>query len=608
MKKILLLLAMAFSCATSFAQVPAVSATTHWQVYDGNNTWVPSALDVRTYCLAGAGVIPTGGTAGQVLSKIDGTNYNTQWVTSGGSGDIVNGGNTTGATVVIGTNDANSLDFETNNVTRLSITGGASTGGAITESMITANTTTVDQHVWRLNSSGSTSNGFGLRHLIQLESSTTDNRDAVGFNSYWAAGTDASRTSNFDLELINSAGTFRSFYRFQPGTFRIYTTSGGAGLVFTVFDLTPTSNFTLNGGSTGAAALTLATTGNSGITVSNNTSTSNVPMLTIGSSTNNKNHSSGNYIESSYLTQINPSNSASNFTVMSFGNTINSTGTSSGTVSLLAQTPIFTSIISPFKGISYDPSYTASSGAGTTYGYSYTPTFNLTSTHSGTQRAISINPTLTSLVGTGSFIAVDLPVNNTKAIAINQTGASTPNYLVGPTVVGSTTADASAALLVNSTTKGFGLPQMTSSQKNAISSPREGLMVYDTDLDGHCMYDGVKWVRMAQRLAATVAVGAGAGTGASATISGTDLAGTVTLTGGTSASASATVFTITFGSAFSTAPGAIIIVPFSDNAAALGARPVYGTAVSTTTATASVGAVNVISNGTVYVFAYHVIQ
>lgn len=38
---------------------------------------------------AGQGV-PTGGTAGQVLSKIDGTNFNTQWVTpSAGGGDIV---------------------------------------------------------------------------------------------------------------------------------------------------------------------------------------------------------------------------------------------------------------------------------------------------------------------------------------------------------------------------------------------------------------------------------------------------------------------------------------------------------------------------------------
>ena len=40
------------------------------------------------------GSIPTGGTAGQVLEKIDGTNYNVQWATpSGGSGEVNTGSN-----------------------------------------------------------------------------------------------------------------------------------------------------------------------------------------------------------------------------------------------------------------------------------------------------------------------------------------------------------------------------------------------------------------------------------------------------------------------------------------------------------------------------------
>jgi len=38
--------------------------------------------------IPGAGV-PTGGTAGQVLEKIDGTDYNTQWATPAGGGDVV---------------------------------------------------------------------------------------------------------------------------------------------------------------------------------------------------------------------------------------------------------------------------------------------------------------------------------------------------------------------------------------------------------------------------------------------------------------------------------------------------------------------------------------
>ena len=33
--------------------------------------------------------VPVGGTAGQVLAKIDGTNYNTEWVDAGAAGDFL---------------------------------------------------------------------------------------------------------------------------------------------------------------------------------------------------------------------------------------------------------------------------------------------------------------------------------------------------------------------------------------------------------------------------------------------------------------------------------------------------------------------------------------
>jgi hypothetical protein len=56
-----------------------------------------------------------------------------------------------------------------------------------------------------------------------------------------------------------------------------------------------------------------------------------------------------------------------------------------------------------------------------------------------------------------------------------------------------TTADASALLDVQSTTKGFRLPNMTTTQKNAISSPAAGLMVFDTTLAKACVYSGAAW-------------------------------------------------------------------------------------------------------------------
>lgn len=59
--------------------------------------------------------------------------------------------------------------------------------------------------------------------------------------------------------------------------------------------------------------------------------------------------------------------------------------------------------------------------------------------------------------------------------------------------VGTSSVDSSAQLDVSSTTKGFLLPRMTTTQKNAISSPASGLMVYDTTLSKLCVYTGAAW-------------------------------------------------------------------------------------------------------------------
>jgi len=51
----------------------------------------------------------------------------------------------------------------------------------------------------------------------------------------------------------------------------------------------------------------------------------------------------------------------------------------------------------------------------------------------------------------------------------------------------------SALIEMQSTTKGFLPPRMTTTQKNAISSPASGLMVYDTDTNKLCCYNGTSW-------------------------------------------------------------------------------------------------------------------
>ena len=60
--------------------------------------------------------------------------------------------------------------------------------------------------------------------------------------------------------------------------------------------------------------------------------------------------------------------------------------------------------------------------------------------------------------------------------------------------IGTTTPDASSALDITSTTKGLLIPRMTNVQRDAISSPAIGLMIYQTDgTVGFYYYNGSSW-------------------------------------------------------------------------------------------------------------------
>ena len=71
-----------------------------------------------------------------------------------------------------------------------------------------------------------------------------------------------------------------------------------------------------------------------------------------------------------------------------------------------------------------------------------------------------------------------------------------PNDAVIQTLDGTSCAalmTANALIDMNSTTKGLGLPAMTTSQKNAIPSPRAGLIVFDTTENAISVYNGSAW-------------------------------------------------------------------------------------------------------------------
>jgi hypothetical protein len=83
-----------------------------------------------------------------------------------------------------------------------------------------------------------------------------------------------------------------------------------------------------------------------------------------------------------------------------------------------------------------------------------------------------------------------------QSVAINTTGAA---------------ADASSALDIQSTSKGFLVPRMTITERNAITSPATGLLIYQTNsTPGFYYYDGSSWV---QGIGATGPAGAIGATG-----------------------------------------------------------------------------------------------
>ncbi len=59
--------------------------------------------------------------------------------------------------------------------------------------------------------------------------------------------------------------------------------------------------------------------------------------------------------------------------------------------------------------------------------------------------------------------------------------------------IGTTSPDASSALEISATDKGFLMPRMTTAQKDAIPSPATGLQVFDLDTNSVWSYDGSEW-------------------------------------------------------------------------------------------------------------------
>ena len=75
--------------------------------------------------------------------------------------------------------------------------------------------------------------------------------------------------------------------------------------------------------------------------------------------------------------------------------------------------------------------------------------------------------------------------------------------------IGTTNPDNSSILDVESDEKGILIPRMTALDRIGITSPAEGLMVYQTDdVKGFYFYDGTSWDRMLKESKDPVPTGA----------------------------------------------------------------------------------------------------
>jgi len=99
--------------------------------------------------------------------------------------------------------------------------------------------------------------------------------------------------------------------------------------------------------------------------------------------------------------------------------------------------------------------------------------------------------TIASLTDSGSA----LTLLQFRADGINFTDLGTKGIVIQSSGY-ATNANASSILDIISTTKGFLPPRMTTAQVNAIATPAEGLVVFNTTISHLCVYQAAVWVKL----------------------------------------------------------------------------------------------------------------
>lgn len=223
------------------------------------------------------------------------------------------------------------------------------------------------------------------------------------------------------------------------------------------------------------------------------------------------------------------------------------------------------------------------------------------STSTSGQSGLSVSSTDTAGVSVSTTSGTGVNVASSSGVAI--IASSTTNQVLQANQSGSLAADngQNCALIERTGTLNghdytaplLQVTDSTTAGGDLVRITKNGSTVYRLDSNGHQVASGAS---------ATITAGAAAGTSPTVSINGTDAAGDITVTVGTSPPSTGTLFRINFSSTWTT-PRSIVLFPKSSNAAPF-TTSLYGGGTSTTGI--SINTTSAFSAGATYNWYYQI--